>query len=122
MSLSRSFQKYANVFLGVTRFLPWRVHLVEQLVQVLSAELSFKRFGRRLPVVLKVKESLCQIVQVWKIVGCQDFPLDDGEVDLYLVQPTGMDRCVNQDHVWVLVLQALHSSGAAVSRTVVDNP
>jgi hypothetical protein len=37
-----------------------------------------------------------------------------------LVQPTGMDRRVNQDHVWVAILKALHGSGTAVSRTVVD--
>jgi hypothetical protein len=51
-----------------------------------------------------------------------DLPLDDGEVDLHLVEPTGMDRRVNQDHAWVTILQAPHCAGAAVSRAVVDNP
>ena len=94
---------------------------MEQLAQVLPSELPFKGLGRRFPVILKVKESLCQI-QVREIVGCQDLPLDDGETDLHLGQPTGMDRRVNQDHVWVSTLQALYGSGAAVSRAVVDNP
>src|SRR5580704_7465470 len=33
-----------------------------------------------------------------------------------------MDRRVNQDQMWIRASQALHGSGAAVSRTVVDNP
>src|SRR5580704_6594758 len=33
-----------------------------------------------------------------------------------------MDRRVNQDQIWIGALQALHGSGAAVSRTVVDDP
>jgi len=83
--LSPSFQKYANVFWGVTRFSSRRVQLVEQLVQVLPIELPFKRFGCRFPVVLKVEESLCYSVQVWKIVGRQNLTLEDGEVDLHLI-------------------------------------
>ena len=33
-----------------------------------------------------------------------------------------MDRRVDQDQLWIRVLQALHGPGAAVSRTVVDDP
>lgn len=96
--------------------------LGEQLVQVLPAELPFKGLGRRFPVVLKIEESLRQNVQVWEIAGRQNLPLDNGEVDLHLVEPTGMDRRVDQDQLWIRALQALHSPEAAVSRTVVDDP
>jgi len=67
-----------------------QIELIEQLVQVLPRELPFKRLGRRFPVVLKIQEPLCQSVQVRKIVRRQDLPLNDGEVDLRLVQPTGL--------------------------------
>jgi hypothetical protein len=46
----------------------------------------------------------------------------NGEVDLHLVQPAGIDRRVNQHQLWVRALQTLHGSGTAVSRTVVYDP
>jgi len=39
-----------------------------------------------------------------------------------LIKPTGMDWGVNQHQLWIRTLQSLHGPGAAVSRTVVDDP
>jgi len=48
--------------------------------------------------------------------------LDDGEVDLYLIKPTGMDGRMDENQIGVTIPQSLHGPGTAVRRTVVDNP
>jgi len=35
-------------------------------------------------------------IEIGKIVGCQDIPLDDQEIDFDLVEPTGMNRGVHE--------------------------
>lgn len=91
-----------------------QIQLGKQLAQVLPIELPFKRLGCRFPVILKVKEPFGESVEVWEVVRCQNLPLDNGEVDLDLVQPAGMDGSVNEDEVWVATLQALYSPGTAM--------
>ena len=79
-------------------------------------------FGDSLPVVLKAEESFGEGIEVGKVIGCEDFPLDDGEVDFNLVEPTGVDGTVDQDEARILLLESLYRGWAAMRGAVVDNP
>ena len=59
-------------------------------------ELPFEGFRRRFPVVLEVEQTFRQLVQTGEVVRREDFSLDDGEVDLDLIEPTGMDWAMDQ--------------------------
>ncbi len=91
--LSRSLQKFANVFFWRSA---WGAELNEEFVEVLAGELPFEGLSRSRPVVLKVQEALGDSVEVGKIIGRQDLPLDDREVDFDLVEPAGMNRSMHQ--------------------------
>ena len=54
-------------------------------------------------------------------MGVSDLALDDGEVDLGLVEPAGVDRGVNEDQVLARRLGGGRSSVAAVRGAVVDD-
>ena len=45
---------------------------------------------------LKVQEALSDSAEIGKVIGRQDLPLDDGEVDFDLVEPTGMNRRMHE--------------------------
>ena len=56
---------------------------------------------------LKGEKALFKLNEGREIVGGEDFPLNDREIDLNLVEPTGVDRGVDEDGVGPLVTQAL---------------
>ena len=61
------------------------IEFVEKFFEVLARELPFEWLRRRLPVVLKIEQSLRESIQILKIVGRENLSLDDREVDLNLV-------------------------------------
>jgi len=71
--LSTPLQKFTNVFLGSAR----GAQFGEQCRKILTGELPFEGASGGLPVVLKIEEALGDGVEVVKIVGRQDLPLDD---------------------------------------------
>lgn len=75
--------------------------LNEEVVEVVAGKLPFEGLRRSCPVVLKVQEALGDSVEIGKIIGRQNFPLNDREVDFDLVEPTGMDRRMHERQVGV---------------------
>jgi len=61
-------------------------------------------------------------IEAGEIVGRQNLALDDGEADFDLIQPTGMNRGVDQDQPRVKAPESLDGSGASMSGAIVDNP
>jgi len=57
-----------------------------------------------------------------EIVRREKFALNDGEVDLHLVEPTGMVRSVNRNNRRPAGLQSLDALLAAVHRAIIDDP
>ena len=55
--------------------------------------------GNRFVVRLEVQEPLFDRLQIRELVGCEDLSLDDGELNLNLVQPTGMNRRVDLNRI-----------------------
>jgi len=49
---------------------------------------------------LEGKQALLQVIERAEVVGREDLALNDGEVDLDLVEPTGMDRNVDEYGAW----------------------
>ena len=61
-------------------------------------------------------------IQVGKIVRRQHLALNDREVDLHLVEPTGVDRRMHQDDARIDFHQTVASRFAAVGRAIIYNP
>src|SRR5690242_18670250 len=57
-----------------------------------------------------------------KVVGCEDFPLDDRKVDFNLVQPAGVDRTMDENESRVFVLEASNRRQSTMGGTIVNDP
>jgi len=68
-------------------------------VKVVAREGPLKGPGERLVVALAVVESLGESGERGEVVRGEYLALEDGEVDLDLIEPTGMDGPVDQDQV-----------------------
>ena len=60
---------------------------------------------------LKSQEALLEFRQRREIVRCEDLALNNGEVNLDLIQPAGMHWSVERDQGWPLVLKATDGEG-----------
>ncbi len=69
----------------------------EKLAQVGAGESPLKGSGGLLVVVLEGEQTLLEFGQGGEIIGSEDLALNDGEVDLDLIEPTGMDRGVDEE-------------------------
>ena len=56
------------------------------------------------------------LLQAGEVIRGQHLPLDDREVDLHLVQPTGMHRCMDQHRLAICVPQSTYYSLTAMRR------
>ena len=106
-------------------FLVWEPasrELGQHPFEILPGELPLK--GPRVLLVagLKLKQRGFDRAQVREFVRGQDFPLDYGEVDFDLVQPTGVNRRVNLDSIGIPLAKALHRGLAAMGGAVVGHP
>src|SRR6266446_8976366 len=60
--------------------------------------------------------------QVGKVIGGQDLALDDGEVDFDLIEPTGVDWCMDQNDPRIDLTQPLLRGVTAMRRAIVHDP
>jgi len=87
--------------------------------QIAPGEGPPERFGGTLISILEANQGAFESGAIDKIAGREQFALNDGEVDLDLVEPTGMDRCVDQDEVWPPGSQSISGPPAAMGGAVV---
>jgi hypothetical protein len=78
--------------------------------------------GGRFVSALEVEQGAFKRRKVREISGREHLALHDREVDLDLVEPTGMNRREDRDHGRPLTLEAFDGSWSAMCRSVVDNP
>ena len=71
---------------------------------------------------LKREKALFEIGQRRKVIRGEDFSLNDREIDLHLIEPTGVVRCVDEDGIGPLGAEAVGGSLAPMSRAVVHDP
>ena len=93
----------------------------QQIVQVGGGELPLEWLCRGVVAVFEGSESVPDLGKVGEVVGRDDLALDDGEVDLHLVQPRSVDRGVDHDCVGERAGQPVGSLLAAVGGAVVDD-
>lgn len=73
-------------------------------------------------VILKSEQTILDLGEGGEVVGSEDFPLDDGEVDFDLVEPTGVNGGMDQDEVGVGFLEPLEGSLPAMGGAVIYDP
>jgi len=49
---------------------------------------------------LEVEQALGKVVETGEVVWSKDFSLHDGEVDLDLIEPTGVDGTMDERPTW----------------------
>lgn len=91
-------------------------------MKIAASEGPLERRGGLLVMALKGEKALFKLREGRQIVGREDLSLNDLEIDFDLVEPTGVDRGVDEDGVGPLVTQAFNGFLATVGRAVVHDP
>src|SRR6266849_3153021 len=91
-------------------------------IEVSAGELPLERRGALLVVCLEAKESIGDLGERGEVVRGEHLALNDGEIDLDLVEPAGMHRTMNRDDVVESSLQTTDAGIATMRRAVVHDP
>ena len=94
----------------------------EHSLEISAGKFPFEGFGDRFVPLLEVHDLSLKRRQIGTFIGHQRLSLQNGKVDLNLVEPTGMDRRMNQNRVWIPTPQAIDGRCAAMGRTIVRHP
>ena len=95
---------------------------MEQVGEVLAGKAPFEGLRQGHVSVLKAEDLVGESIEVVEVVGCQNFALEDGEVDFDLVQPTRVDRGEDRVQVGPGPLETPDGTGASVGGAVVEDP
>jgi len=71
----------------------------DEYVKIATREGPFERLRGSLIAVLESHQTPPERTEVREVARCAQLTLDDGEVDLDLVQPAGVDRRMNQNGI-----------------------
>src|SRR3990172_880630 len=91
-------------------------------IEVGARELPLERCSDLLVVFLETQESIFDLCERGEVIRGEHLALDDGEIDLDLVEPAGMHWSVDRDHVAESGVQTTDASTATVRRAVVHDP
>jgi len=89
---------------------------------VLAGKSPLERSGRLFITFLESEQSRLQFCQRVEIVGCENLTLNNGEVDLDLVEPTSVDGRVNRNDRRPAGLKTLDALLAAMGGAIIDDP
>ena len=93
-----------------------------QPCEVISRESPVEGRGHGFVVVLEAQQAIFDLSEAGEVVGSECLALDDGEVDLNLVEPTGVNRAVNREQVGKGLGQASHAGRAPMRGAVIHDP
>src|SRR5713101_4117736 len=94
----------------------------QELRQIVSGELPLEGPCHLLVMLLEAQQAIPQPPARSKIIGREHLALYDREVDLHLVEPAGMNGCVDGDEGRPSAAESLVTLRAAVGRAVVHDP
>ena len=97
------------------------LELGQEYVQVTSRKCPFERFGGPLVAGLEGHHVPLQIGPALKVARGEQFALNDREVDLDLVEPTGVNRRMNQNDVGPSGAKAIGGAPATMAGAIVCN-
>src|SRR4029450_1449191 len=96
--------------------------LCDQCGQFGTVKLPLKRYWSLIRKLFIQGEAEPYRFQVGKVLGGQDLALDDGEVDFDLIEPTGVDRCMDQNDTRIDLAQPLLRGFTTMRRAVIHDP
>ena len=99
-----------------------RFDFVHHLIEVCPSEFPFEWHGDCLVIRLETKQPILNFLQRGEVVRCEHLSLDNGEVDLNLIEPTGVDRAVDGHDFGIGRLKTFDRGLAAMGGAVVDDP
>src|SRR5215472_520139 len=98
------------------------IEFFEKFGEVAPRVRPFERSNEGFVVPLKRQQPVLNGGQGPKVVRGDDLALDDGEIDLDLIEPAGVHRAKNQHEIGVPALQPFDRAWTAMRGSVVDNP
>ena len=93
-----------------------------QALEVISSELPFEGAGDLFIVILETQDPVLELLNGIEVVGSQDLSLEHREVDLDLVEPTGVHWSMHEHEVLPSALESVDAGLAPMRGTVVDDP
>jgi hypothetical protein len=99
-----------------------RLDVREQGDQLGTGKLPLKRCGPLVGQFFVQGQAELNRLQVGKGMRCQHLPLEDRAIDLHLIEPTGMDRSMDQYDARIDLVQPPLGGFAARRRAVVHDP
>src|SRR5271166_5836905 len=98
------------------------LQLLQERLQRNAVEFPFERTGLLVAQLLVKPKSLLNLFETGEVIRGQDFSLNDREVDLHLIQPTRMNRRMDQESLTVSLTQPPNRRLTAVRGTVIHDP
>lgn len=93
----------------------------DEHVKIATREGPFERLRGSLIAVLESHQAPPERTEVREIARCDQLTLDDGEVDLDLVQPAGVDRRMNQNDIRPFGSEAIRRLRPTVGGAIVGD-
>ena len=96
--------------------------LLKQDIEIAAGEGPLERLGGLLVALLEAHQLVSERGEIRKIVGSEELALDNGEIDLDLIEPTGVDRGVDKNDIGPFGAQPSGGALTAVRGAIVDDP
>ena len=90
-------------------------------MEVCAGKFPLERLGDLFIVDLEGQEAVRHLGEVGEVIGGEHLPLDHGEINLHLVEPTGMNGQMDQDQVGTSSPESPHGGGSTMGRAIVHD-
>ncbi len=90
----------------------------KEFVEVAANELPLKRSRGRFVMLLEAEETILELGEGTEVVRGEHLALDNGEIDLDLVEPAGVNRSMDRDEGGPMLRQAGDAPLSAVGGTL----
>ena len=97
-------------------------YFFQQGTQVLPGEIPVKWLGGSHEELPEGADAICNLLEVGKVIGGQCLSLQDREIDLDLVEPTGVNRQWHGGRVGKLVMEPVGKGSRAMRTALIDDP
>ena len=96
-------------------------HFFQKLCRIGTGEFPFKRLGNGFEIAFQALHSISELRKRFKIIWCKNFSLKNREINLDLIQPTGMNRAMNRCNFRIFGLNTVDGIFSSMRRPVIDD-